>query len=80
MARTALSATADEGRVMIPDIAVGVARRVRQRDQVAFGVGPVDPLSIAMAVILLGLTSILASYIPARRAAKIDPMEALRYE
>jgi len=45
-----------------------------------YGVDPVDPLSIAVAVILLGLASMLASYIPARRAAKIDPMEALRYE
>ena len=45
-----------------------------------YGVDPVDALSIAVAVILLGLASMLASYIPARRAAKIDPMEALRYE
>ena len=45
-----------------------------------YGVDPVDPLSIAVAVILLGIASMLASYIPARRAAKIDPMEALRYE
>jgi len=45
-----------------------------------YGVSPVDPLSIAVAVALLGIASMLASYIPARRAAKIDPMDALRYE
>ncbi|MBL7184914.1 MAG: ABC transporter permease [Phycisphaerae bacterium] len=45
-----------------------------------YGVSPVDPLSIAVALALLGIASMLASYIPARRAAKIDPMEALRYE
>ena len=45
-----------------------------------YGVGPVDLISIAAAIILLGAASLLASYIPARRAAKIDPMEALRYE
>jgi predicted permease len=58
-------------------LGLGIARLIRS---MLYGVGPVDPLSIALAVILLGLTSLLASYIPARRAAKIDPMEALRYE
>ena len=58
-------------------LGLGAARLIRS---LLYGVDPVDPLSIAMAVILLGLTSMLASYIPARRAAKIDPMEALRYE
>ena len=45
-----------------------------------YGIGPVDPVSIVVTVALLGATSLLASYIPARRAARIDPMVALKYE
>jgi predicted permease len=45
-----------------------------------YGISPVDPISILSTVSLLGLTSLLAGYIPARQAARIDPMAALRYE
>ena len=45
-----------------------------------YGISPTDPVSIIVTMGLLGAASLLASYFPARRAAKIDPMKALRYE
>ena len=43
-----------------------------------FGIRPNDPLELAGAVILLAAAIALAAYIPARRAARLDPMSALR--
>jgi putative ABC transport system permease protein len=45
-----------------------------------FGVGPSDPASFIVAVAVLGAAALLACYGPARRAAHIDPIAALRAE
>ena len=58
-------------------LAIVGARALRS---ILFGVGFLDPLTIAGALGAIILVTLGASYLPARRAAKIDPMVALRYE
>ena len=45
-----------------------------------FGLKPTDPLTIAVAALLMVAAAALAGYVPARRASRVDPMVALRYE
>jgi predicted permease len=58
-------------------VAAGVARLM---SSVLFGVGPMDPVAYVVAVGVIIAAAALASYLPARRAAAIDPIETLRAE
>ncbi len=59
---------------------VAAALLTRAMSTLLFGVSAYDPLTYAAVAIALGGTAVLASYFPARRAAKVDPAEALRWE
>ncbi len=53
---------------------------IRSASALLFGLQPTDSLSFAAAILLLILIAVAGSFFPARRAAKLDPMVALRYE
>ena len=51
---------------------------MRLLSSLLFGVSPFDPLTYAAVVAALGLVALVATWIPARHATKVDPMSALR--
>lgn len=70
-------------RTILIGIAIGLAGSLlltRTLQSMLFGVTATDPLTFAGVILILVMTALLACYLPARRAAKIDPMAALRYE
>jgi putative ABC transport system permease protein len=70
-------------RQILPGLAIGLAGAfflTRMLRSQLFGVSPTDPLTYAGVALALGGVALLASWLPARRAARVDPIVALRNE
>ncbi len=82
--RDILKLIVGQGMVLIAigaGIGLGLAfLATRVLKSLLFGVSATDPLTFTVVVILLVAVALLACYMPARRATKVDPLEALRYE
>ena len=65
------------GLVIGTGLALGAAQAAKS---LLYGLKPRDPLTLVMAIVLLSAVATLASFLPAHRASKLDPLTALRYE
>jgi len=70
-------------RLVVIGVAAGIAAAfglTRFLSGLLFGIKPTDPMTYIIVAALLSAIAFLATYIPARRATKVDPAIALRYE
>ncbi len=65
------------GTVIGVPVAIGASRLVTSR---LYGLKGADPVTLIVAVLVLAIVAAAAAYVPARRASKVDPLVALRYE
>jgi len=70
-------------RLALAGVAAGIAVALgfaRLMSSLLFGVRPTDPATLIVLPLLLTGAALLAAYVPARRATRVDPMAALRHE
>ena len=70
----------DESAQALSSRRSSAAAATRVMKELLFGVSATDPLTFGAVALLLGAVTLLASYIPALRATKVDPIVALRCE
>jgi ABC-type antimicrobial peptide transport system permease subunit len=69
--------------LVVAGIAIGVAGALaltRFLETLLFGVTPTDTLTFAVVSVVLIAVALIACLVPARRATRVDPLEAMRYE